>query len=46
MVEADGQLKLLPAFTFDIYRVFEHIYMLSMGIWQLPLIVVATILDS
>jgi hypothetical protein len=34
MVEADGQLKLLPAFTLDIYKVFDHIYMLSMGIQQ------------
>jgi hypothetical protein len=34
MVEADGQPNLLPTFTLDIYKVFEHIYMLSMGIWQ------------
>jgi hypothetical protein len=34
MVEADIHLKLLPAFTLDIYKVFEHIDMLSMGIRQ------------
>jgi hypothetical protein len=34
MVEADSHLKLLPAFTLDMYKVFEHIHMLSMGIWQ------------
>jgi hypothetical protein len=36
MVEADSQLKLLLASTLDIYKVFEHIHMLSMGIWQYP----------
>ncbi len=34
MVEADSQLKLLPASTLDIYKVFENIDMLSMGKWQ------------
>jgi hypothetical protein len=34
MVEADSHLKLLPASILDIYNVFEHIDMLSMGIWQ------------
>jgi hypothetical protein len=34
MVEADSHLKLLPASIFDIYNVFDHIDMLSMGIWQ------------
>jgi hypothetical protein len=34
MVEADSHLKLLPASIVDIYKVFEHIDMLSMGIWQ------------
>jgi hypothetical protein len=34
MVEADSQLKLHPASTLDIYKVFGHIDMLSMGIWQ------------
>jgi hypothetical protein len=29
MVESDSQLKLLPVFILDIYKVFEHIDMLS-----------------
>jgi hypothetical protein len=29
MVEADSHLKLLPASILDIYKVFEHIHMLS-----------------
>ncbi len=29
MVEADSHLKLLSASTLDIYKLFEHIYMLS-----------------
>ncbi len=33
MVEADSHLKLLPASILDIYKVFEHIDMLSIGIW-------------
>jgi hypothetical protein len=33
MVEADSHLKLLPASIFDVYKLFEHIDMLSMGIW-------------
>ena len=38
MVEADSHLKQLPASTLDIYTVFEHIDMLSMGIcgWRDP----------
>jgi hypothetical protein len=32
MVEADSHLKLLPASIIDIYKVFEHIDILSMGI--------------
>jgi hypothetical protein len=32
MVEADSNLKLLPASILDIYKVIEHIDMLSMGI--------------
>ncbi len=31
MVEADSQLKLLPVSVLDMYKVFEHIDMLSMG---------------
>jgi hypothetical protein len=34
MVEADSQLKLLPASTLDIYKVIEHIDMLSIGTWK------------
>ena len=33
MVEADSHLKLLPTSILDIYTVFEHIDMLSVGIW-------------
>ncbi len=32
MVEADSHLKLLPATMLTIYKVFEHIDMLSIGI--------------
>jgi hypothetical protein len=31
MVEADSQLKLLPASTYDINKAFEHNDMLFMG---------------
>ncbi len=33
MFEADSDLKLLPTSILDIYKVFEHIDMLSIGIW-------------
>ncbi len=33
MVEADSHLKLLPTSILDIYKVFGHIDMLSIGIW-------------
>jgi hypothetical protein len=33
MVEAEGHLKLLPTSILDIYKVFEHIDMLSIGMW-------------
>jgi hypothetical protein len=36
MVEADSHLKLLPLSILDIYKVFEHIDMLSIGIWKQP----------
>ena len=36
MVEADSHLKLLPTSMVDIYKVFEHIDMLSIGIWRQP----------
>ncbi len=36
MVEADSHFKLLPTSIFNIYKVFEHIDMLSIGIQQQP----------
>ncbi len=33
MVEADINLKLLSASILDMYKVFEHIDLLSIGIW-------------
>jgi hypothetical protein len=36
MVEADSQLKLLPASILDIYKLFEHIHMLYMGMRYQP----------
>jgi hypothetical protein len=33
MVEADSNLKLLATSILDIYKVFEYIDMLSIGIW-------------
>ncbi len=35
MFEADSQLKLLPPSIFDIYKVFEHIDMLSICVVNL-----------
>jgi len=32
MVDADSHFKLLPVSILDIYKVFKHIDMLSMGI--------------
>ncbi len=32
MVEANSHLKLLPTSILDIYKVFERMYMLSIGI--------------
>ncbi len=46
IVEADSHLKLLPASTLDIYKMFEHIDLLFMGIWQKPQIVIPTLLGS
>jgi hypothetical protein len=34
MVEADSHLKLLPVSILDMYKVSEHIDVLSMGIGQ------------
>jgi hypothetical protein len=33
MVEADSHLKLLTTSILDIYKVFEYIDMLSIGVW-------------
>ncbi len=46
IVEAISLLKLLFASTLDIYKVFEHIDMLSMGIQQQPYTVTPSILGS
>jgi hypothetical protein len=46
MVEADSHLKLLPASILDIYKVFEHINMLSMGIQYQPYTVIPTLHGS
>ena len=46
MVEADSHLNLLPLFVLDIYKVFEHIAMLSMGIQYQPYTVIVTLLGS
>jgi hypothetical protein len=36
MVEANSHLNLLPTSLFDIYKVFDLIDMLSIGIWLQP----------
>jgi hypothetical protein len=36
MVEADSHLKLLPKSILNMYKVFEHIDMLSIGIKYQP----------
>ena len=46
MVEADRHLKLLLTSILDIYKVFEHIDMLSMGIQYQPYTVIPTVLGS
>ena len=46
MIEADSHLKLLPISTVDIYKVFEHIDMLSIGISHQPYTVTPTLLGS
>ena len=46
MVEADSHLKLLPTSILDIYKVFEHIDMLSIGIQSQPYTVLPTIIGS
>ena len=44
MFEADNHLNLFPTSILDIYKVFEHIDMLSMGIQYKPHIVIPTLL--
>ncbi len=44
MVDADGNLKLLPTSILDIYNVFEHIDMLSMGIQYHPYTLIPALL--
>jgi hypothetical protein len=46
MVEADGHLKLHPTSILDIYKVSEHIDMLSMGIQYQPYTVIPSLLGS
>jgi hypothetical protein len=46
MVEADSHLKLLPTSILDIYKVFEHIDMLFMGIQYQSYTVIPTLLCS
>ncbi len=46
IVEADSQLKLLPASILDIYKVFEHVDMLSIGIGLQPYTFISTLLGS
>ncbi len=46
MVEADSHLKLLPTYILDIYKVFELIDMLSIGIQYQPYTVIPTQLGS
>jgi hypothetical protein len=44
MVEADSHHKLLPTSILDIYKMIEHIDMLSMGIKCQPYTVIPTLL--
>jgi hypothetical protein len=46
MVEADSHLKLLPASILDIYKVIEHIDMLSVVMQYQPYTVIPTLLGS
>ncbi len=46
MVDADSNLKLLPTSKLDMYKVIEHIDMLSMGIQYQPYTVIPTLLGS
>ncbi len=46
IVEADSHLKLLPTSMCDIYKVFEHINMLFIGIQYHPYTIIPTLLGS
>jgi hypothetical protein len=46
MVGANSHLKLLPTSILDIYKVFEHIGMLSIGIRYQPYTVIPTLFSS
>ncbi len=46
MVEADSQIKLLPTSILDIYKMFVHVDMLSMGIQYQPYTVIPTLPGS
>ncbi len=46
MVEADSHLKLIPTSTLDIYKVFEHIDMLSIVTEYQPHTVIPTAIGS
>jgi hypothetical protein len=46
MVETDSHLKLPPTSILDIYKVFEHIDMLSIGIQWEPYTVLPTAIGS
>jgi hypothetical protein len=46
MVEADSHLKLHPTSILDIYKVLEHIDMLSISIWWQLYTVIPTLLGA
>jgi hypothetical protein len=46
MVEADSHLKLLPTSILDIYKMIEHMDILSMFIQYQPYIVIPTVIGS
>ncbi len=46
MFEADSQLKLLPPSIFDIYKVFEHIDMLSIYVVNLHTVAALNIVPT
>ncbi len=46
MVEADSHLKLLPTSILEVFKVFERIDMLSIGIQYQPYTVLPTLIGS